>query len=165
MSFRVSHTFLCPTYRSVSHVPLRVPCIVPCLTCRSVSHVSFRVSRAVPCPMYHSVSHVPFRVPRCFIPCRSWTEPDRRVACSQLGFSGGEYADWYPWLNGTRRLLYPRPDCAGTERRLQDCHWQHRAMGAGVCGTACGTLCLPSCIPRRIIKHVLEMKEKKITTW
>ncbi|KAF0308456.1 Protein bark beetle [Amphibalanus amphitrite] len=64
---------------------------------------------------------------------RNWTEADRGVACSQLGFSGGEYADWYPWLNGTRRLLYPKPDCTGAESRLQDCNWQYRAMGAGVC--------------------------------
>ena len=77
----------------------------------------------------------PFRVLTCRSSlCLSWTESDRRVACAQLGFSGGEYSAWYPWLNGTRRLLYPRPNCAGTESRLQDCHWQHRAMGAGVCG-------------------------------
>ncbi|XP_037072320.1 LOW QUALITY PROTEIN: protein bark beetle-like [Pollicipes pollicipes] len=63
----------------------------------------------------------------------SWTAADSRVACRQLGLTGGHYADWYPWLNGTRRLLYERPGCDGSEARVQDCRWSSRAMGAGIC--------------------------------
>ncbi|KAF0300654.1 Protein bark beetle [Amphibalanus amphitrite] len=64
---------------------------------------------------------------------RNWTAPDARVACRQMGLTGGEYSEWYPWLNGTHRLLYERPQCTGTEARVQDCHWDTRAMGAGIC--------------------------------
>ncbi|XP_023022507.2 C-type lectin domain-containing protein bark beetle isoform X1 [Leptinotarsa decemlineata] len=77
---------------------------------------------------------------------RNWTIFDMATTCRQLGFQGGTF---YSWMNRQMplkpRLLYEQPKCSGTESSLQDCQWDTRQLGSGVCDyhPDLGVECLP----------------------
>lgn len=76
---------------------------------------------------------------------KNWTAIDMGVACKQLGFQGGEWYHWYPHLNQTRQILFEEPGCDGFEDRIEDCRFERRKFGSGVCDLHpnLGLRCLP----------------------
>ena len=65
---------------------------------------------------------------------RNWTQIDVRVACGQLGFTGGAWYRWFARNNDTRQFLFESPACRGDERSIENCvNWPSRRVGGGVC--------------------------------
>ncbi|XP_054261454.1 protein bark beetle-like isoform X2 [Macrosteles quadrilineatus] len=78
---------------------------------------------------------------------RNWTRADMEVACRQLGWQGGAWGGWYDrqWGVSRPRLLLEAPSCRGNEATLQECDWNSRQLGSGVCDfhPDLGLQCLP----------------------
>ncbi|CAH0560148.1 unnamed protein product [Brassicogethes aeneus] len=65
---------------------------------------------------------------------KNWTIADLETACRQLGFQGGKFFHWFNRQMPVKpRFLYEEPKCIGTETSLQECRWESRQMGSGVC--------------------------------